>query len=88
MWGIDVLFCLGTGTLLSQLDWFHVAGFTLFIAASLLQHQSMLLLARLRTGKSGKLVQLSSSVPTCFESFSTSDVNFITADHFPKYHSY
>ncbi|XP_039983694.1 polyprenol reductase isoform X2 [Xiphias gladius] len=53
----------GTGTLLSQLDWFHVAGFTLFIAASLLQHQSMLLLARLRTGKSGTVETLTHKVP-------------------------
>lgn len=53
-----VLFFLGTGTLLSQLDWFHVAGFGLFTGASLLQHQSMVLLARLRTGRSGKLLQL------------------------------
>lgn len=44
----------GSGPLLSQLDWLHVAGLTLFIAASLLQHQSMVLLAGLRTGKSGK----------------------------------
>ncbi|XP_068176187.1 polyprenol reductase [Antennarius striatus] len=43
----------GTGTLLSQLSCFHVAAVTLFIWASLMQHQSMVLLARLRTGKSG-----------------------------------
>lgn len=45
--------------LLFQLDWHHVAGFVLFSGASLLQHQSMVLLAGLRTGKSGKLMQLS-----------------------------
>ncbi|KAG7228761.1 hypothetical protein INR49_008539 [Caranx melampygus] len=53
----------GSGPLLSQLDWFHVAGLTLFIAASLLQHQSMVLLARLRTGKSGAVQTLAHRVP-------------------------
>lgn len=54
--GADVcVVYLGTGTLLSQLDWFHAAGFAVFTGASLLQHQSMVLLARLRTGRSGKL---------------------------------
>ena len=48
-----------TGPLLSQLDWFHVAGIALFLGASLMQHQSMVLLARLRTGKSGQLVHVS-----------------------------
>ena len=51
----------GADSLLSQLSWFHVAGFGFFIAASLLQHQSMVLLARLRTGKSGRPLQFSSS---------------------------
>ncbi|KAF0042412.1 hypothetical protein F2P81_005944 [Scophthalmus maximus] len=46
----------GTGSLLSQLDCFHVAGVGLFIGASLLQHQSLVLLARLRTGKSVAIV--------------------------------
>ncbi|XP_069555339.1 polyprenal reductase [Brachyistius frenatus] len=53
----------GTGTLLSQLDWLHVAGFVLFIGASLLQHQSIALLARLRTGKSGAVETLAHRVP-------------------------
>ncbi|KAM3619219.1 uncharacterized protein V6R79_004697 [Siganus canaliculatus] len=52
-----------TGTLLSQLDWFHVAGTILFTGASLLQHQSMVLLARLRTGKSGSVETLAHRVP-------------------------
>uniref|UniRef100_A0A3Q3W350 Polyprenal reductase n=1 Tax=Mola mola TaxID=94237 RepID=A0A3Q3W350_MOLML len=53
----------GTGSLLSQLDWFNVAGVTLFIGASVLQHQSMVLLARLRTGKSGRVETLAHKVP-------------------------
>ncbi|XP_070688657.1 polyprenal reductase [Pempheris klunzingeri] len=59
----------GTGTLLSQLDWFHVTGSALFIGASLLQHQSMVLLARLRTGTSGTVETLAHRVPKggCFE---------------------
>nr|XP_046247184.1 polyprenol reductase [Scatophagus argus] len=65
--GLTVL-CLdrqrkGTGTLLSQLNWFHVAGNALFIGASLLQHQSMVLLARLRVGKSGIVETLAHRVP-------------------------
>ncbi|XP_023127633.2 polyprenol reductase [Amphiprion ocellaris] len=59
----------GTGALLSQLDWLHVAGFVLFIGASLLQHQSIVLLAGLRTGKSGTVETLAHKVPNggCFE---------------------
>ncbi|KAK2835863.1 hypothetical protein Q5P01_016347 [Channa striata] len=53
----------GTGTLFSQLDWFHVTGFALFIWASLVQHQSMVLLAKLRTGKSGTVKTLEHRVP-------------------------
>ncbi|XP_042372179.1 polyprenol reductase-like, partial [Plectropomus leopardus] len=53
----------GTGSLLSQLDWFHVAGAALFIWASLMQHQCMVLLARLRTGKSGTVETLAHRVP-------------------------
>ncbi|KAM7388584.1 hypothetical protein PAMP_024749 [Pampus punctatissimus] len=53
----------GTGPLLSQLDWLHVAGGVLFILASLLQHESMVLLARLRTGKSGTVETLAHRVP-------------------------
>lgn len=59
----------GTGALLSQLDWLHVSGFVLFIGASLLQHQSIVLLAGLRTGKSGTVETLAHKVPNggCFE---------------------
>ncbi|XP_035503669.2 polyprenol reductase [Scophthalmus maximus] len=53
----------GTGSLLSQLDCFHVAGVGLFIGASLLQHQSLVLLARLRTGKSGAVETLAHREP-------------------------
>ncbi|XP_068599896.1 polyprenol reductase [Brachionichthys hirsutus] len=53
----------GTGTLLSQLNWFHVVAVTLFIWASLLQHQSTVLLARLRTGKSGAVETLAHRLP-------------------------
>ncbi|XP_054458770.1 polyprenol reductase [Anoplopoma fimbria] len=53
----------GTGTLLSQLDWFHVAGTTLFIWASLMQHQSTVLLAGLRTGKTGAVETLAHRMP-------------------------
>ncbi|XP_017284243.1 polyprenol reductase [Kryptolebias marmoratus] len=59
----------GTGTLLSQLDWIHVAGILLFVGASLLQHHSMVLLARLRTGKSGRVETLAHRMPkgSCFK---------------------
>ncbi|KAM6921929.1 polyprenal reductase [Xenentodon cancila] len=53
----------GNATLLSQLDWTHVAGVGLFIGASWLQHQSIVLLARLRTGKSGRVETLAHRVP-------------------------
>ncbi|XP_026201178.1 polyprenol reductase [Anabas testudineus] len=53
----------GTGTLLSQHAWLHVAGFALFTGSSLLQHQSMVLLARLRTGKSGTVETLAHKMP-------------------------
>ncbi|KAM3875852.1 polyprenal reductase [Diretmus argenteus] len=53
-----------TGTLLSQLDWFHLAGSALFVWASLLQHRSMVLLARLRTGNSGAVETLAHRVPS------------------------
>uniref|UniRef100_A0A3P9Q5A3 Polyprenal reductase n=1 Tax=Poecilia reticulata TaxID=8081 RepID=A0A3P9Q5A3_POERE len=46
----------GHGTLLSCSDWIRAAGFVLFIAASLLQHHSMVLLAELRKGKSGQFI--------------------------------
>ncbi|XP_049444855.1 polyprenol reductase [Epinephelus fuscoguttatus] len=53
----------GTGPLLSQLDWCHVVGVALFIGASLMQHQCMVLLARLRTGKSGTVETLAHRMP-------------------------
>ncbi|XP_030583579.1 polyprenal reductase isoform X1 [Archocentrus centrarchus] len=69
MLGLTVLCCdrmekgLKSSTLLTQLDWRQIAGFVLFIWASLLQHQSMVLLARLRTGKSGTVETLAHRVP-------------------------
>ncbi|XP_041861841.1 polyprenol reductase [Melanotaenia boesemani] len=54
----------GTGTLLSQFNWIHVVGLLLFIGASFLQHQSMVLLARLRTGKAGAVETLAHRLPT------------------------
>ncbi|XP_029904630.1 polyprenal reductase [Myripristis murdjan] len=51
------------GTLLSQLDWLHVAGTALYIWASLLQHHCMVTLARLRTGNSGTVQTLAHRVP-------------------------
>uniref|UniRef100_UPI0037E83784 polyprenal reductase n=1 Tax=Semicossyphus pulcher TaxID=241346 RepID=UPI0037E83784 len=53
----------GAGPLLPQLDWFHVVGSALFIMASLKQHQCMILLAGLRTGKSGSVETLAHRVP-------------------------
>ncbi|KAM9385865.1 polyprenal reductase [Pholidichthys leucotaenia] len=53
----------GRGTILSQLNLFHVTGVVFFIGASLLQHQSMVLLARLRTGKSGTVETLAHRMP-------------------------
>ncbi|XP_027883041.1 polyprenal reductase [Xiphophorus couchianus] len=53
----------GPGTLLSRSDWICAAGFALFIAASLLQHQSIVLLAGLRKGKSGRVETLAHRVP-------------------------
>lgn len=57
------------GPLFSQLTWCHVAGCTLFLLASLLQHQSMVLLAKLRTGKSGNIETMVHKMPTggCFD---------------------
>ncbi|KAF6733103.1 Polyprenol reductase [Oryzias melastigma] len=53
---------------LSQLDWIQTTGFIVFICGSLLQHQSIVLLARLRTGKSGAVETLAHRMPTggCF----------------------
>ncbi|XP_041647578.1 polyprenol reductase [Cheilinus undulatus] len=53
----------GTRPLLSQLDWFHVAGSALFIMASFMQHQCMVQLAGLRTGKSGSVETLAHRLP-------------------------
>ncbi|XP_005732348.1 polyprenal reductase [Pundamilia nyererei] len=67
MLGLTILCCdrmeKERSSLLSQLDWLLVAGFLLFIWASWLQHQSMVLLARLRTGKSGTVETLTHRVP-------------------------
>lgn len=52
-----------SGPLFSQLHWCHVVGFVLFVLASLLQHQSMILLARLRTGKSGTVETMAHKLP-------------------------
>ncbi|XP_024114437.1 polyprenol reductase [Oryzias melastigma] len=53
---------------LSQLGWIQTTGFIVFICGSLLQHQSIVLLARLRTGKSGAVETLAHRMPTggCF----------------------
>ncbi|XP_061635601.1 polyprenol reductase [Phyllopteryx taeniolatus] len=58
-----------SGSLLSQLKWFHLVGIALFVAASVLQHQSLVLLAGLRTGKSGSVETLAHRMPKggCFE---------------------
>ncbi|XP_077573906.1 polyprenal reductase [Stigmatopora nigra] len=58
-----------SGPLLSQLEWVQVTGIALFIAASALQHQSMVLLAGLRMGKSGRVETLAHRIPKggCFE---------------------
>ncbi|XP_061680386.1 polyprenol reductase [Syngnathoides biaculeatus] len=58
-----------SASLLSQLNWFHAVGIALFIAASALQHQSLVLLAGLRTGKSGRVETLAHRMPKggCFE---------------------
>ncbi|KAM4574852.1 polyprenal reductase [Fundulus diaphanus] len=53
----------GPGSFRSQLDWIHLAGCVLFVMASLLQHRSMVLLARLRKGKSGRVETLAHTVP-------------------------
>ncbi|XP_034036394.1 polyprenol reductase [Thalassophryne amazonica] len=53
----------GIDTVLSQLNWFHVSGCALFIWGSLLQHQSLVLLARLRTGTSGTVKMLAHRMP-------------------------
>ncbi|XP_038136618.1 polyprenol reductase [Cyprinodon tularosa] len=53
----------GPSTHLNQLDWMQTAGFLLFIAASLVQHQSMVLFAGLRKGKSGRVETLAHRVP-------------------------
>ncbi|XP_060884897.1 polyprenol reductase [Labrus mixtus] len=53
----------GSGPLLSQLNWCHVTGSVLFIMASLMQHQCMVHLAALRTGKSGSVETLAHRLP-------------------------
>ncbi|KAL1022595.1 hypothetical protein UPYG_G00029690 [Umbra pygmaea] len=49
--------------LLSQLRWYHVTGAVFFSWASMLQHRSLVLLARLRTGGSGTVETLAHRVP-------------------------
>ncbi|XP_029988769.1 polyprenal reductase [Sphaeramia orbicularis] len=51
------------GPFLYQLNWCHVVGSALFVLASLLQHQSMVLLARLRIGRSGTVETLAHRIP-------------------------
>nr|XP_055041615.1 polyprenol reductase [Misgurnus anguillicaudatus] len=46
-----------------QLTWYHVSGVFLFIWASLLQHRSLSLLAKLRTDHSGKVKSLAHKMP-------------------------
>lgn len=60
-----LLFFLGTVLPLSQVDGYHVAGSVLFVLASLLQHQSMVLLARLRIGKSGEPADVLAQMTIC-----------------------
>ncbi|KAJ7986485.1 hypothetical protein DPEC_G00340370 [Dallia pectoralis] len=49
--------------LFSQLQWYHVIGAVLFFWASLLQHRSLVLLAKLRTGGSGTVETMAHRVP-------------------------
>ncbi|KAM8888215.1 polyprenal reductase isoform 2-T2 [Synchiropus picturatus] len=53
----------GGGPMPSLLHWYHVIGIVLFVVASWLQHQCMVLLAGLRTGKSGLVETLAHKVP-------------------------
>ncbi|XP_072295421.1 polyprenal reductase [Eucyclogobius newberryi] len=50
--------------LLTQVNWCHVAGCALFVLASLLQHRSLALLAKLRTGESGNVETMAHKMPT------------------------
>ncbi|XP_028856926.1 polyprenal reductase isoform X1 [Denticeps clupeoides] len=49
--------------LLSQVKWYHAVGTILFLWASWLQHHSLSLLARLRTGNSGTVETLAHRMP-------------------------
>ncbi|XP_033821228.1 polyprenol reductase [Periophthalmus magnuspinnatus] len=53
-----------SSTLFSQVNWCHILGCALFILTSLLQHQSMVLLAKLRSGKSGNVETMVHKMPT------------------------
>ncbi|XP_029938960.1 polyprenal reductase [Salarias fasciatus] len=53
----------GRETQLADLNFLHLAGLVLFLWASKLQHQSIALLARLRTGQSGSVETLDHKVP-------------------------
>ncbi|CAL9695748.1 unnamed protein product [Knipowitschia caucasica] len=49
--------------LFSQVNCYHLAGCGVFVSASVLQHQSLVLLANLRTGKSGDVVTMAHKMP-------------------------
>ncbi|XDV42030.1 hypothetical protein PO909_010782 [Leuciscus waleckii] len=53
----------GAVPLFKQLTWYHVIGTLLFIGASLLQHWSLSLLAKMRTDNSGKVKTLAHKMP-------------------------
>ncbi|XP_043092747.1 polyprenol reductase [Puntigrus tetrazona] len=52
-----------SGSLVNQLTWHHVIGILLFIWASLVQNQSLSLLAKMRTDSSGKVATLAHKMP-------------------------
>ncbi|XP_027532204.1 polyprenol reductase isoform X1 [Neopelma chrysocephalum] len=53
-----------TGKELSvQICWYHIVGITMYIWASLHQHRCLVILAKLRKNKSGKVVRLGYDVP-------------------------
>ncbi|XP_053704755.1 polyprenol reductase isoform X2 [Synchiropus splendidus] len=53
----------GDDPIRSLLHWYHVIGIVLFVVSSWLQHQCMVLLAGLRTGKSGLVETLAHKAP-------------------------
>ncbi|XP_068798969.1 polyprenol reductase isoform X5 [Struthio camelus] len=46
-----------------QICWYHIIGFVMYIWASLHQHRCLVILANLRKNKSGKVINLSHSIP-------------------------